>query len=267
MIRIFIVIAATLVLATAANAGDTDSKHCFNGYAYAQDGATLLYTEHHEQTIEDGRPIKWTVVYRSADADVMGAAKGEIVARKQFDFSANPTVPVYTLDLLGSGYREGIRHDSSKPNAGWRMIRRKSKDAPVESKSFTYKPPMAADSGFDPFVKEHFKALMAGKTVKFQFAAAGRLDVIGLRAYKTADTQFAGKPAVEFTAELDSLLRFVVDSLAMTYDPQSKTLLQYAGVSNLHNSAGDTFPVVIKYLKQPPKGAADTNTPQGCRAQ
>lgn len=263
------IIAASILFFTSAGAvassvGHTPTKNCFNGYAYSQDGATLLYTEHHEQTIKDGRPIKWTVVYRAADAQIMGAAQGAVVARKQFDFSANPTVPVYTLDLPGSGYREGIRHDSSQPNAGWRMIRRKSKNAPIESKHFTYKPPMAADSGFDPFVRAYFKALMAGKTVKFKFVAAGRLDVIGLRAYKTGDTQFAGKPAVEFKAELDSLLRFVVNSLIMTYDPHSKTLLQYAGVSNLHNSAGDTFPVVIKYLDQPPANAAGTNTAQGC---
>lgn len=250
----------------AATAGSKDGKHCFNGYAYTEDGSTLLYTEHHEQSIKDGRPLTWTVVYRAADAAVMGAAKGKVVARKQFDFTDNPTVPVYTLDLLASGYREGIRHDTSNHNKGWRMIRRKSKDAAVESQAFTYSPPMAADSGFDPFVKEHFQALMAGKTIKFNFAAAGRLDVIGLRAYKVGDTQFAGHPAVKFKAELDSLLRFVVNSLVMTYDPDSKKLLQYAGVSNLHNSDGNTFPVIIKYQDTPPKDAAGTHTPQGCTA-
>jgi len=258
MPRFFALIALSLLCTFGAQA--SDDKYCFNGYAYSEDGATLLYTEHHEQSRVNGLPIDWTVVYRSANADVMGIARGEVIARKQFDFSDNGTVPVYTLDIPKEGYREGIRHDDK----GWRMIRRKSADAAVETESFKYKQPIAADSGFDPFVKQNFDALMAGETVKFDYVAAGRLGVIGLRASKVGNTTINGKPAVKFRAELDSLLRFVVDSLVMTYDPESKKILQYEGVSNLHRKEGDTFPVLIKYLDKAPEAAKGSNTPDGC---
>lgn len=258
-------LAIPIAHAESSNSRPTSGEYCFNGYAYAENGKTLLYTEHHEQTLKDGRPQTWTVSYRSANAEIMAAEPGEVIARKKFDFSNNPTVPVYTLDLLREGYREGIRHDASKGDKGWRMIKRASKDASTETEDFKYDPPMAADSGFDPFVKENFKALMAGETVKFDFVAAGRLGVVGLRAYKVGETEFEGQPAVKFKAELGSLFRFVVDvSIEMTYDPKSKKLLQYQGVSNMHNAARDTFPVVIKYLDEAPSSAQNSKTPKGC---
>ena len=252
---------APLGFAASSTPAAEPTRHCFNGYAYNEDGSTLLYTEHHEQHLERGQPIQWEVSYRAVNADVMGAKPGEIIARKQFDFSNNPTVPVYTLELLGKGYKEGIRHDEK----GWRMFKRASKNAETETESFNYKPPMAADSGFDPFVKNNFKALLAGDTVKFDFAAAGSLTTVGLRAFKVADTQFNGEPAVKFKAELSSLFRFVIDvAIEMTYHPESKKLLQYQGVSNMHNAEGNTFPVIIKYLDKVPAAAKTSQTPQGC---
>lgn len=260
MSRLFTVLMASLLLMSLAQAGET-SKNCFIGYAYSEDGSTLLYTEHHEQSLRQGHPLQWDVVYRSANEAYMGAAPGEVIARKKFDFSDNRTVPVYTLDILRAGYREGIRHD----NGNWRMLRRKSQDAATETESFKYKPPMAADSGFDPFVKKNFKALMSGETVTFDFVAAGRLDVVGLRAYKLGETEFQGRRAVKFKADLNSLFRYVVSvALEMTYDAQTRELLQYQGVSNMHNAHGDTFAVIIKYLDEPPRGAEKTQTPQGC---
>lgn len=264
MHRFMIFVSAALLTLSAAQASDEDNRHCFNGYAYSEDGNTLLYTEHHEQQMRDGRPVKWTVDYRSANERVMAAAPGEIIAEKEFDFSDNPTVPVYTLDLKREGYREGIRRDGS----GWRMIRRESGNAETESEPFDYEPPMAADSGFDIFVKQNFAALEGGKTVAFDFVAAGNLSTVGLRAYKLGDVEFNGEPAVKFKAELSSLFRFIVDvSIEMIYDPDTKKLLQYQGVSNMHNAAGDTFPVVIKYLDSAPEGAEAAKTPQGCSDQ
>lgn len=78
----------------------------------------------------------------------MAAQAGDVIARKQFDFSDNRTVPVYTLDLLREGYREGIRHDAQ----GWRMIRRESTDAATKTEGFKYldEAPTAAKAADTP---------------------------------------------------------------------------------------------------------------------
>src|SRR3546814_4984440 len=57
------------------------------------------------------------------------------------------------------------------------------------------------------------------------------------RARRIADTIFESRPAVRFRVEPDSLLRWFVEPLELTYDPQQHELLEYRGVANIPNPA------------------------------
>ncbi|GAB3684602.1 hypothetical protein [Salinisphaera aquimarina] len=232
-------------------ASDSGDMRCFNGYAYTLQGDQYRYTEHHEQHLSGGNVTSWDVTY-------VGKG-GDVIATKHMDFSANPTVPTYTLKIPADGYAEGIRHDGDR----WTMFLKESADAQEQTKSFKIDPPMAADSGFNALVQKNFDTLEGGTTLPFKFVAAGRQGVINLKASKTGTTTFEGKEAVIFNAELDMfLVSHFVDSLKLTYDPDSKHLLEYRGIGNMHNAAGKVYPVRVTYASKMPQVASENGAPE-----
>ena len=96
---------------------------------------------------------------------------------------------------------------------------------------------MVADCGSQGWLVDHFDMLAAGKTLSFTLAVAGQLDAYKFRARKTGDVEFEGKRAVRIRVEPASILRFVAPSLELTYDPETRRLLEYIGVTNVHDPA------------------------------
>lgn len=229
---------------------------CFNGYAYDAKSGDYRYTEHDRVRRVNGRITTWDMTYIGRN--------GQLLGRKHMDFSANPTVPVYTLTMAGSGYEEGIRHTQH----GWTMFRRQAAGKPVQSRAFSITPPMAGDSGFNALVQAHFDELQNGEVLHFKFVAAGRQSVLDLKAQKTGDTTYAGQPAVQFKAELDMfLINLFVGSLKLTYDPNSHRLLQYQGIGNLRNAHGHVYAVRVNYQVSMPPVARQHGAPApGCNA-
>lgn len=235
--------------ATAAHADDLkwgeDGTHHFFGYAYDLKSNKYLYTEIHEQKVAKGKWQGGSIKYI--------AANGKSIGSKTLDFSADPTVPLYRLDSPQDGYVEGITANGNTVT----MVRRDKTGAKEETGSIPKQGPMAADSGFHSFLVEHFSELLKGQTVKFRFVAAGRLDTFKFKAHRIADTTFEGKPAVRFLVEMDSMLNLLAGPLEVTYDPEVKRLVEYKGMSNVHDPAtGDAFEQVrISYYTKPPADA------------
>lgn len=249
-------LAASLAAASPAWAQSADTAvkdnglTCFNGYAYTLKGGDYRYTEHHEVKRANGRITTWNVTYVGAN--------GNTLATKHMDFTDNQTVPTYDLTMASNGYQEGITHKHDT----WSMYRQDSADARKQTKTFKIDQPMAADSGFNQLVQQHFDALQAGKTVPFKFAAAGRQAVVDLKAHKTGTTTFEGKPAVNFEAELDMfLVHWFVDSLKLTYDPKTQRLLEYRGIGNIQNDQGKVYSVRVSYYNHMPEAARKDGAP------
>jgi hypothetical protein len=239
-----VLIAALAVPCGAAATGATTLK--FRGYAYDLAGNRFLYTEVHEQRIVDQRWLGGSITYFAPDGSELG--------RKSMDFSQDPFVPLYRLDLKArGGYMESIvaltpeRIEMAKQNYGARGIERASIRRPAM---------VAADSGFHAYIREHFAELLAGGPVPFMFAVAGNLDAYKFRARRIADTTFEGRPAVRFRVEPDSLLRWLVDPLELTYEVERRKLLEYRGISNIHDPAtGKAYNARIIYPSTPPADA------------
>lgn len=233
---------------TAAGAAAGEETLKFRGYAYDLASNRFLYTELHQQRIIDQRWLGGSIVYVAPD--------GSEIGRKSLDFSQDPYIPLYRLDLKPrGGYMEGItglsadRIEMAKQGYGARKVEHASVKRP---------PNVAADSGFHVYIREHFDQLMSGQPVNFVFAVAGNLDAYKFRARRLADTTFEGKPAVRFRVEPDSLLRWLVDPLELTYETGQRKLLEYRGVSNLHDPAtGKAYNARIVYPSSPPADAPD----------
>ena len=216
--------------------------HRFYGYAFDLASDEYLYTEVHEQVIEDGVWKRGSIHYFAPD--------GSEIGKKTLDFSKDEAVPLYRFDMPNQNYAEGISE------VGDQVQLFKINDGKRSEKSIRREDNLAADSGFHTVLRDNFDALMAGDTVRMRLAVAGNLDSYRFRAKKVGETTFDGKPAVALKIELDSLLRLLVDDLQLVYEPEERRLMEYRGISNVHNpDTGKPYNARIVYPDEAPDGA------------
>lgn len=238
-------LAAALMMTTAVVCAQEQTLR-FKGYAYDDATGKYLYTELHEQRVKDDQWLSGSIGYYAPD--------GQRMAYKTLDFTRNPFVPVYEIVMNYNGYREGI----SAVGETAEMFRQNDAQAKPERKSVPLrKQDMTADSGFHSLLRARFDELMQGKNVDFSFVVAGSLDTFKFRARKTADTQFDGAPAVKIEAELNSWLSLMAGPLKLIYEPRERRLLEYRGMSNIHDpKTGKPYESVrIIYPSTPPADA------------
>jgi hypothetical protein len=239
-----VLVAALLGMTLAAEAAP--STHTFRGYAYDLDSGRFLYTEVHRQSIEGERWLGGTIDYYAPD--------GSRIGHKTLDFSQDPYVPVYQLDLAtAGGYMEGVaaltaeRIELKKKGYGTQTVR---------TASVARHGTMVADSGFHSFLRDRFTDLLAGKAVDFTFVVSGELDTFKFRARRIADGTFEGKPATQLKVEPSTWLRLLAAPLYVLYDPAQRRLLEYRGISNLHDPrTREAYNVRIVYPSVPPADA------------
>lgn len=234
-------------------AAETTVKRFF-GYAYDLKTDEYLYTEVHEQVIENDRWVRGSIAYYRPD--------GSRIGFKPLDFTADPFVPVFRLELDDSGYMEGIT-DNGDPI---RVERRERSGAKLETKSIKRDGLTCADSGFHNALVAHFEPLMRRERVSLRLVAAGSLDQFRFRARRIDDGRFEERTTARFYVEPDSLLRLLVDPLELSYDPQTRELLEYRGLSNLPDPrTGKPYNVRIAYYSKPPPeaGTLPPLAPQG----
>jgi hypothetical protein len=241
---LLVVLVPALGQATAGRA-----VHRFYGYAFDQSSGRYLYTEVHRHVYQDDRWVNGTIRYYGAD--------GLLIGQKTLDFSQDPFVPLFRLSLPGEGYEEGI---SAVAPEGIEIDTLKRGQR--ERLRLDRVPEMVADSGFHSFVVQHLDALRLGQTVTLDFIAVGRMQVFRFRLDKVAETVVDGHPALQIRAEPDSLLRLLAPRLLLTYDLQTHYLLEYRGISNLHDPVtGKGLMVRLVYPAHPPAGAPTTLPP------
>lgn len=222
--------------------------HRFYGHAFDLKSDVYLYTEVHEQEIVDGVWKRGRIRYYDPD--------GELIGDKQLSFDADPYIPVYELTLPYKDYVEGISA------VGDEISLYKSSGGERKEKSIRRRDMMAADSGFHSLLRDNFETLMKGETARFRLVVAGNLDGYSFRARKVGETRFDGVDAVKLIVEPDSLLRLLVDKLELVYEPKERQLLEYRGISNIHDpQTGDAYNARIVYPKAPPAGAPATLPP------
>ena len=242
MKRITLLAFALLFAACAAQADPQTQR--FYGYAYDLATGKYLYTEVYREEIDKDHWLSGHTSYYDTD--------GKRLGEKILSFASDPYIPVYTLSQPGVGYSEGI---SSVGPDGVQMFK-ETRENGRQTGSVPKVGQMAADSGFHSYLYDHMPDLVAGKTLKFQFAAAGQLDSYSFRARKTGDIQFEGRAAIQIKVEPNSLLRYMVDPLILTYDPQSRRLLEYRGISNVINpDTGKPYNARIAFYSKPPDDA------------
>jgi hypothetical protein len=217
--------------------------HRFYGYAFDQATGRFLYSEVHRQVYQGDLWIGGTIRYHAPDLRLIG--------EKTLDFARDPFIPLFHLSLPQEGYEEGITAVDSTGIEARKTVGGKHSEARIERTA-----EMVADSGFHSFVVRHLDELQQERTVSFDFAVAGRLASYRFRLKKMGEGSHEGHPTLQIQAEPDSLLRLLVPPLVLVYDLTTHYLIEYRGVSNLHDPAtGKAYSAVrIIYPLKPPPG-------------
>lgn len=241
MLKTLLLAAATL---TSTVSWAESGTHRFYGYAYDLKTGRYLYTEVHEQKMEGEKWVSGKIDYYAADGSLLG--------KKTLDFSQDPYVPVFRLDLVKEGYMEAITRAAGPIE----LVKRSGKGKSEESARIKKQPMMVADSGFHSFLVTHFPALLSGQKMSFRFVVAGNLDAFKFVAQRVGDTKVEGRAAVRLVVKPDSMLSLLVDPLEVTYDIEQKKLVEYRGISNIHDPVtGKAYVARIIYPGTPPADA------------
>lgn len=206
-------------------------------YAFAsalRDGAPL-YREEHLMRESYGKLDERLVLYRCLD--------GAAFARKRVRYGSDPAAPSFLLEDARSGYREGAEQTGDGLRVAW--------TAPGEAEAAAVLPPgpVVTDAGFDEWVRAQWEPLARGGVQSIQFLVPSRL-----RAYRfevsPLDTEEEGLRA--FRLQLGGWLAWLVPSIDVAYDAQSRRLVRFEGLSNLRDDAGDAPLKVRIEFPEPP---------------
>jgi hypothetical protein len=210
-------------------------------FAYAPDTNTLLYTEEHRETWQDGNIARSDVRYLGPDK--------QLLAEKTMDFRKNRLAPDFQLNDLRDGYQEGAVLDGEHV----RVTARRQADQPVKTRALKVPAPVVIDGGFNEFVLTHWNALLAGKTLQFQFIAPIEQDYF---AFQVAPKKVRhGQLRLEMQP-VSSLVRLFVGTVQLTYDVADRHLLQFEGMTNLNDAKGKSTIARLVYPKEEVKKMA-----------
>lgn len=234
-------LAAIALLAHASGAPAQDRVARHYGYAYHLDTGRYAFTEVLEQRFAGGEWVGGSAAYFLPDGKQFG--------RKTLDFSRDPFVPAYRLELKDS-HVEAIT-DNGNP-----VTMRREHGGKVETATAAKTGLTTADAGLPRLLRAHFDALLRGETLHFRVIAPTRLATFKFRAARAEDVAFEGKPAVRIEVKLDSMLKLFAGPLSFLFDPESKRLLEFRGTTNVIDPAtGEPFNVRISYFSAPPRDA------------
>jgi len=235
---------ATILLATSV-AGPVGSSvdpsvvpssiERFRGVARSKDGA-VAYVETHEVRLSGGRITSAETRYSRAD--------GRAIARLVSEFAPGSFAPDYEFQDLRTGAREAVR----RAGDGVRLVdgdRAKVLPLPEDL-------PLVAGQGLDRYAREHLEQLAGGEVLRVSLALPGRLDAFGfqLRGERIEN----GKIRVRFEPS-SFLLRLLAPSLEGEYDPATRRLVRYVGMSHVAGEDGSPQQVEISYSYPEPSSS------------
>lgn len=199
----------------------------FQGVARASDGS-VAYVETHEVRTSGGRVTSAETRYDRPD--------GRTIARLVSAYAPGSFAPDYEFQDLRTGAREAVQRNAE----GVRLSDgERAKTLPLPQDV-----PLVAGQGLDRYARAHLDELARGETLRVSLALPGRLDAFGfqLKGEKLA----SGMVRVRFEPT-SFFLRVLAPSLEGEYDPATRRLVRYVGVSNVAAEDGSPQKVEIAY--------------------
>jgi hypothetical protein len=213
----------------------------YRGEAYDLKGSELLYTESHQEYFTNGLKIGTYTSFQDP--------QGHAIAERHLDFSKSGVQPDYIFKDFQNGYEEGANLLGGQVHVFFRDPR----EARLHEKVLTVPEPYVIDGGFNAFLKQNWDSLIAGRRIHFRFVAPARLDYFSFVAREDDSRVPKGKMARAFVVEVDNaLLRLLVSPIVVLYDPSTRRMMQYQGISNISDGKGKSLKVNLIYPETGP---------------
>ncbi len=208
------------------------------GTALSVNDGSVLYRELH-YLAPTTEPLSGRIEYVAHDE--------RLIARKQMDYSRSFFAPAVEQLDLRTQTRFFTRYAQNNLQAGFQRG-----GGVLESRTLAPSNELVIDAGFDPFVRYHWEALQAGRSVGARFYVPSRLDSVRINVIPVAaqDCAQAGDNLLCLMVRPAGLLRVVgwfLDPLLLAYDLESRRLLMFKGTSNLADDEGQPQSVMILY--------------------
>lgn len=208
------------------------------GTAISATNASVLYREFHYPA-DTQEPLSGRIEYIATDE--------RLIARKQVDYSRSLTAPaVEQLDLrtqtrFSTRYVEDTLHADFQ--RGGEALQTQTYIAPAD---------LVIDAGFDTYVRNHWPALLDGRSIGARFHVPSRLEAVrvSINPVDRQECAQAGGDILCLLVRPAGLLRvagWFLEPLYLAYDLATRRLMMFKGTSNLADDEGRPQSVVILY--------------------
>ncbi|MGB0920275.1 MAG: hypothetical protein ACPG06_01725 [Alphaproteobacteria bacterium] len=234
--------------AVSANASEVDTQIFYSSKALDPTTGELIYTEKHHYVKTPTGLKSATVKYFDADAT--------LVAQKEIDFTTSPESPFFVRENTQTGYREGYEAVSkTRPYQG-RLFQQQQGETAACDNVIALRPGMIVDAGFNVHLQNNMAALAAGQPLIFELLIPKACRALEFEARgETTD-----KGLLISLKPTSFLARLVVPNTQVLYNPDTTTLLEYHGLSDLTDAQGRSMKVSIYFDKPVVKQVASANT-------
>ncbi len=203
----------------------------------ARSSGKISYIEYHKATFSDDKKIKSSVTIYKDEA-------GTTIGTLRSDFSKNLSAPSYQYNDLRHKTGHGIRYK----NNVLQMIKTKEGEE-EKTKDLTEK--FSADSlivgcqGLHYYLRENFDKVKKKKNIPIKFLTPGNLKYYNfIMNYIGSDKE--GLITLEIKIS-NIFLRLFAPKLIIKYNPTTRNLVNYQGLSNITDSKNKIQTVEIKY--------------------
>lgn len=208
-----------------ASALPSESSYQFKGYAYSQDDKTLLYSEHHMMELnEQGKLIRSQVLYYSST--------GKLMAQKQLKYHANGYLPDFEYTNLFN--RQGFKVRGNEKDIS--ITTKQNDQVSEQSVGVINQRPMIVDAGFDVFMRENWKDLLAGekKIVEFLSPTRAMFITFEIQRIDRASQKRLDNQIVAFQlSPKNFIISLLVDPIDLEYHKKTGRIMSYQGLTNI----------------------------------
>lgn len=200
------------------------------GTAYSPGSDQILYTESYTTDSATQAQVKYN------------GAEGELLAEKQLDFSHDRHAP----DVIRKDYRLDLSLTITTEDDITTMRAKRNGEAPLDA-TLEVDDKLVIDAGFDFFVQDQWRDLMARKEIKFRYLLPARKTAIKLKL-KQRDCKAGQQQRVCFQVKATNwFVAALMPPIDLEYDKNSLRLLRFSGFGQLPDSNGKNQEVDIHY--------------------
>jgi hypothetical protein len=248
---------------TSASAPATPSSYVrLIGTATNEDGK-LVYVEEHLLTYDpDHHLAKTTTVFRRPGPD------GKEIARLESDFSKYTAgfLPSYHLVDLRNQKESGLDWVTPIPATSdsegvIEMFRKKAGDDAMKKETMKVKAGTVTEEGIFFYIIDRIQEITTPDGAKVRMLLPARLDDVGLRIrlkeQPKSDTKDAKDNAPKISQvqtlkiDIDNwFLRIFVPSIEVDFDPATRQILEYRGISDINTDDDKSQQVKVRFTYQ-----------------